>query len=400
MTSNYAPKTFLRRVDKSLLRQYLQNLHVGEDIDWDALKPREIDSIFEAIEGAPEDIRGQIEREFQTVHNLATAGGRKTFKELVWADEDISSQLDEMKDHLDVALWMFMEHKDLFEEASLFYQADNLSNWRKVKNLPETDPVTGGQSCALLEAALSEHFVITEARGHKCKVDYYRRGDMNYWFAYPQDYSGLYAGFDDKDQFDFLPQKPAFEIVLVHDPNERSLIVYIKGQKKVAAAVQRIWAEKILNEEIDITDDVEKVYEIQGLLDRGFAFPTDPEDGIWEVRVKKLRLDLDSGQKRGEKRRIIVEADSGRSDKAIYDLLDDVLAGERIPKDRLKVTQAGIRITWKPEGGKRGKTLTFDVSPPNSCSLKCEPRHDLAKKYLKIWGLDVSGNSEKDTAKS
>lgn len=396
MASQYAPKTFLKRVDNDLLKVYLDQLGIGKDIDWDSLKKRDIEPIFTAIESAPDNIRSQIECDFQAVHDMATSGGRKTFKELTWNDDDITSKMDNMNDHLNVALWMFMEQKSLFEEASLYYAADNISTWRKVKELPNTEPVVGEPSCILLEGALSEHFVITEGRGHRCKVDYYSRANRHYWFAYPQDYTGLYAGFNEKDKFDFLPHKPAFEIVFVHDPDERSLNVFIKGQKKVVASVQRIWAEKILNEEIEIDDNVEQVYELQGLISINFPFPTEPEDGILEVRVKKLRLDIDSGQKRGDKRRIIIEADSYKTNQAVYDLLDNILASSQIPVERLKVTQAGLRITWKPEGGKRSKTLSFDVSLPNSCSLKCEPRHEIAKMYLKKWSIDVSGNSKKD----
>jgi hypothetical protein len=400
MASQYAPKTFIRRADNELLRKYLYGKGVGQDLEWESLKKRDIDPIFNAIETAPDGIRAQIERDFQTVHGLGTEGGRKTIVGLVWDDDEIMARLDGMKDNLDVAFWIFTEHGTVFEEASLFYAADSISNWRKVKDLPNAEPVTGELSGKLLEAALSEYFVASEGRGHICKVDYYSRGPQHYWFAYPEDYSGLYAGFDDKGEFDFLPQKPAFEIVFVHDPDDRSLNVYIKGQQKVAADVQRIWAEKILNEEIEIDDEVEQVYELQGLLDRDFAFPTDPEDGVYEVRVKKLRLDINPGQKRGEKRRITVEADSGRTEHAVYDLLENILAGKQIPVERLKVSQACIRITWKPEGGKRGKTLTFEVSVPNSCSLKCEPRHEIAKRFLKEWGIDVSGHPKQDPQES
>ncbi len=397
MASQYSPKSFIRRANNELLRGYLSRFGIGDGIKWDSLKKRDVDPIFEAIESAPDVTRAQIERDFQNVHGLATEGGRKTIVGLVRHDDEIVDELNTMKSSLDAALWTFMEHESIFEEATLFYAADRISNWRKVKDLPNAEPVTGEISCKLLEAGLSEYFVASEARGHICKVDYYRRGPQHYWFAFPEDYSSLYAGFNETGEFDYLPQKPAFEIVFVYDPDEGSLNVFLKGQKKVAAEVQRLWAEKILNEEIEIDDEVEQVYELQGLLDREFPFSTDPEDGIYEVRVKKLRLEIDPGRGRGEKRKIIIDADSNRTRHAVYDLLDDVLAGERIPRERLKITQAGIRITWKPVGGKRGRTLTFDVSIPNSCSLKCEPKHEIAKRFLKKWGIDVSGRLKQDT---
>ena len=46
-------------------------------------------------------------------------------------------------------------------------------------------------------------------------------------------------------------------------------------------------------------------YELNGLKSRGFGFPTDPEDGVEDVRVRKLRLSVLGGHKR----RIWLEAD-------------------------------------------------------------------------------------------
>jgi len=40
-----------------------------------------------------------------------------------------------------------------------------------------------------LEAQIRNYFHRTEGRGNNCVVEPYRRGELDYFFAYPEDYS-------------------------------------------------------------------------------------------------------------------------------------------------------------------------------------------------------------------
>jgi hypothetical protein len=131
------------------------------------------------------------------------------------------------------------------------------------------------------------------------------------------------------------------------------------------------------------------------LLSRHFPLPLEPEDGVDSVRVKSLTMSLVGvGQ-----RRILVEADSEANAQAVYDLLDDVLAGERLSSDLLYVTSAKLQLAFRPAGDSQRTTLTFAVGYPNSCSLKHEPKHDIARQLLKRWGIDVSERAQARPAK-
>jgi len=81
---------------------------------------------------------------------------------------------------------------------------------------------------------------------------------------------------------------------------------------------------------------------------------------------------------------------------AVYDLLDDVLAGGAIRARLVNVTQASIQFIFRPDKGNRPKVVTCDITHPDSCSLKYEPKHDTARQYLRKWGLDVSGDPPTD----
>ncbi len=72
-----------------------------------------------------------------------------------------------------------------------------------------------------------------------------------------------------------------------------------------------------------------------------------------------MRLTL----KRDTKKRITLEADTTTNPKAVYELRDSL----NLPPHF--ITQLGIKVTFEPEGGKRGKTRTFNITYPNSCAL-------------------------------
>ena len=70
-------------------------------------------------------------------------------------------------------------------------------------------------------------------------------------------------------------------------------------------------------------------------------------------------------------------------------MLDEDLNRRRLPKSILHVTKA--TINFKLNGNGHGRSLTFDVTYPNGCSLKSkrEDQRLLGEKYLKRWDIDV-----------
>ena len=127
-------------------------------------------------------------------------------------------------------------------------------------------------------------------------------------------------------------------------------------------------------------------YEVKGVLSRDFRFPTDPGDGIDAVRVRKMRVSV----KGAPRRRITLEADPEAGVDDIYDMLDTYLNQERLPASILNLTQVGLKFSFDPSHDDLPKSLSFELSWPNSSNLKSKPERvrDLAEKYLKQWGLD------------
>lgn len=127
-------------------------------------------------------------------------------------------------------------------------------------------------------------------------------------------------------------------------------------------------------------------YELNGLLSRNFQFPTQPADGIDSVRVRKMRLSV----KGAPRRRITLEADPQAGVDDIYDMMEDYMNQDRLPASILNVTQVGLKFSFDPSHEDFPKSLSFELTWPNSSNLKSKPEgvRELAEKYLRQWGLD------------
>ena len=144
--------------------------------------------------------------------------------------------------------------------------------------------------------------------------------------------------------------------------------------------MEAIFSRLILEEELP-AEEPDAPFELNGLRSRDFDFPTDPDDGILEVRVKSLRLSL-VGPGFG---RITLESDARTKRGDIYNLMDKALNHQRLNSETVHVTQATIQVTFATSG--RPKTITFQISYPDGCNLKDRPEHLKIKEYLKRWGI-------------
>jgi len=160
----------------------------------------------------------------------------------------------------------------------------------------------------------------------------------------------------------------------------------VRGGKKVYIPLQEIFCRVILGEEMKPENRDSHPYELNGLLSRDFRFPTDPADGIDAVRVRKMRVSV----KGAPRRRITLEADPETGVEDIYEMLDKYLNQERLPVSILNLTQVGLKFSFDPSHDDLPKSLSFELSWPNSGNLKSKPERvrELAENYLKQRGLD------------
>jgi hypothetical protein len=390
MVNEYAPKLFLRQAENELLRQYFARCKEHEQLRWDVLEETAIDPIYDAWQALPEPAREEIERDFRKISDLASAEGTRTLiEEGDFHDIDLKVELEAHDGFVNKAFYVFLDHQDVFDVAHLLNRADHLSPryWRKRKDMPKKEPDLSQEAIDELTTAISAYYLEREGRERHCHVDKYLRGNRyHYFFVYPQDYADTFVGFNEAGRFERRTQNPAFEVIFVYDPVDGSLDLYARGDKKIKQHLQHLFGRTILHEELSDEERNPAAYELNALKQRDFAFPTDPADRIVEVRVRELRLSMIGSSHR----RITYDVGPEGRKEEIYEVIDRALNKEVLPLSVLNVTSAVIQIRFDNASGKGRsvKTVSFRVSFPDSCNLRDEPEHLIAKGYLKKWGIE------------
>jgi hypothetical protein len=387
MTRHYAPKAFLRHVPIPLLRRFFERETIPIGLDWDAVTDGELDPIYDAWLALAPDPRERAEKMFRDVHELADpVAARMLAEETAYQGCDLSG-LDPTYGYHAATLWVLLTYPVVFHQVARVRHAEHLPGryWNRLMGLPSRDPDTSPAAVQRLKIAVADYFRSEQGRGHRVTVEHYLRGGVDhYFFCYPDDYTQTMVGHDRYGALKRLPRRPAFEVVFAFTPAAGVLELYAPGPKAVRQALADLFCKAVIDTLPPLEQPHRPPYELNALLDRSLVFPTEPEDGVREVRVRRLRVALP-----GSARRVVLDADPAGSRGDVFDFLDELLPADRFPRDRLNVTLATLSLTYRPAGADRERTLTFDVSYPDGCSLKSRPEDQrlLGEKYLRRWGV-------------
>ncbi len=386
--SQYALKSFLRQAPPEMLNRYFAAHGIDLSVPAKGLTRAQLDRLCSDLQTLDERRQQELNAHFRSIHLMASEGGIKTLVE-EGNDTHHKANLAEVfaaqESRLGMVFLAFLDYPEIFAVASLFRHADTLpQSWRKRADLPAAEPMTDKKTTEALGQAISQYYVTHQGRGRVCQVDHYRRGDLLYWFAYPEDYPIRSLVYDAREHLRRSTQRPAFEVVFVYSQSERSLDTWVRGDKKTLADLQRLW--------LGPPPETGLVYRLQGLINRDFPLTLLPEDGVLEARVTRLRLRMVAwgGQ------HLTLEAGARQTPHAIYDVLDQLAAVPAFSRDLLRVVAATFRIVFRGSAGQAGPVLVFNVSEPDSCSLKSDPADVVAKKLLRRWGIDVSASARSD----
>ncbi|MCX5643217.1 MAG: hypothetical protein NTZ17_00810 [Phycisphaerae bacterium] len=389
MSRDYSRNTFLRQTPNKILKEYFTRKGLLAGVDFDSLRPTEIEPIVEALDQLGDKQRTDVEAEFAQVYEMACSLGVQVLIEeagSVYHKLDWAETFEPMENPYEKALFAFMNDRNVFEIASDLAYMDRIGAWKQRYVGEGLTPAVEEKDKKNLADAVCA-FYEKQGRGRHCKVDNYRREkpERHCYFAYPEDHATTEMGYDDKGEFYRWPIKPAFEVIFVYQPQNGFLYVRAKGKGEDIERLQEIFCQTILA--LDrLPDKKAKHFDLEPLKNREIRFPTDPADGVESVCVRLLRLDVPGTGNR----RVTFEASSRNDGKAIYKLIDRVLAKQSLPLDDVIVAKAKLQFKFSGKDGKRGKSLTFEISIPDRCTLKDDPVDQIAKKYVQQWGF-ISG---------
>lgn len=386
----------LRNTSNKYLREYFEHIGCDLGVNWDEIKREtRIEPVFAAWAALPVKPRTDVEVDLESIESMATVEGHwvimdEATKQQV--DDPVREMIEARQNRYDSAIGTFLQFPTVWKRAVRFAHVDVLSRtryWVTRKGLPKRAPASETETIDLLSRALCAHFTKSEGRGQRCVIEPHSRStNSHYFFAYSDSFAEVSTEIEAENKLKRSVHRPVFETVFMYDSDVGALSMYARGGKEVQLPLQKAFARIALNEEIADKGPPDPPFDLNVLLDSKFAFPTDPEDGIISVQVRRLRLVV-RGQPR---RRVTLEADAEGTDDEVYRMMGAWLQPQLLSTGRLNVTSATIALRLDSSIPDRPKVLTFDISFPNSSnihSLRWDLR-TLAMKCIRRWGIDVS----------
>ncbi|MBK7991412.1 MAG: hypothetical protein IPK05_16885 [Comamonadaceae bacterium] len=103
--------------------------------------------------------------------------------------EAFTTLLGKLANHHARAMVTFLDHRMYWRGACRFSHADGLPYWRKRLHMGHGAAAVDDASLQQLAKLIRDYFHRTEGRGNNCLVEPLRRGNLDYFFAYPEDFS-------------------------------------------------------------------------------------------------------------------------------------------------------------------------------------------------------------------
>jgi hypothetical protein len=385
MARQYSAKTFLRNVPNALLEGYFTRREIDLGFRWSHLHETDVDPIFLALEKLPDGTRGEIDTDFRMINDLcSTTGVLSILDQATLWQQDLGDRFAEMKNAYERAFWTFLNEPHHFRIAGNFHEMDRRGGWHRRAVGEALEPLTDADTRNALRDRLRLIYR-RQGRGKYCHVDYYfrRSPDRHCFFAYPEDHADTDLGFDERGRLQQRARRSAFEIIFVYRPHEGILELNARGKKNETMQLETAFCEIVLGLD-GLPIDGRAPYDMRVLKDSTFSFPTEPEDRVAAVDIRQLRFDVVGVS---HERITFSVAPRGSEPGALHQLIDRAIHRSKLPLHELTVSQARIRFTFEPVNCERPKTLTFEVTHPDRCSLRDDPLDQVAKKYLRHWGI-------------
>jgi hypothetical protein len=384
MPQHYSPSHFLQQMPIPLLREFFSNREQLLELEWDDLKPGDVQPIYKAWQTLPDLQRAEVENVFRSVWALATKEGLITIiEEARFHGLDLTKSFEGLSGLHEKVLWTYLNQTKVFGSAGRLDQADRLNAryWRLRNDLPVKKPDISHLTRELLTHEISQYFQEKQGRGQNCTLEVYlRRETLHYFFCYPSDYADTALVYEIDGTLGRHVQKSAFFVIFAYNETNGSLDVFVQGNKVLRQDMEEIFCRLILKEKLPAPGP-RHPYDLSLLRTAQIEFPTDPSDNIIRTRVKTIRLSVafpGTG-------RITFEGDDRRLRGNVYDLMKTFLNREQLATSDVSVNQVVLEVTFKTDG--KDKKVQFAITHPDSCTLRDDPEHLIIKDYLRRWGI-------------
>ena len=383
MNKNYSPQDFFACVPNTFLKQYFDNRHVMQDIDFESKDDDDFNKKILASWAALDEVqRNDMETHFQEIHALSNEKGMNALiDEALFHEEALNDTFEEneLVGFEARAFWAFLNRETLWKNALSLNYADAIpfASWKRRSELGDYPAKVDEQSVQRFTKALADYFGNDLYMGKNCQVECLKRvvndKTYDYFFAYPEDYARVFRNWESgktKNQV----QRKALEVIFVYCKEQHALDIWCQFYASVVKDLQKIFANEILGIELTKPVKVKKEYELDAFKQSMPNLIFSPQTGIESIRVNKLRITMSHS-----KDKITLEANT-HDDNAVYKLFDKLK--NSVSGEVMNITQVGLIAQFVPAENGKPQTRKFLITYPNDCNLKFTAQDEILRQVL------------------
>ena len=384
MNKNYSPQDFFACVPKVFLKQYFDNHHVMQDVDFQSTDNDLNQKILVSWSVLDEAQRNEMETHFQEIHALANEKGMNALiDEALFCGEALNNTFEEneLVGFEARAFWSFLNRESLWKNALSLNYADNLIHWKKRSELGDYPAKVDEPTIQSFTKALADYFGNGLYMGKNCQVDCLKRvvdeKNYDYFFAYPEDFARVIRDWDGESAKKINPKvhRKALEVIFLYCREQQELEIWCQFPSRVVKDLQKIFAKEILGIELTKPVKVKKEYELDAFKQSMPNLIFAPQTGIESIRVNKLRITMSHS-----KDKITLEANTHDDPQAVYKLFEKLK--NSVSGDVMNITQVGLVAQFVLAENGKPQTRKFSMSYPDSCSLKHTGKDAILRQML------------------
>ncbi len=384
MSRQFSLPTVIRMVHKELLAQFfIQLKNPCWGLNWNERPRRHVDSILQCLDCFEPKQREAAELILRNVFDLACPTGILAIRDAAKMLQP--ALLQKLPDSINLycqAMWTWLNAPEVFEQALMYLELDELSWWSKRNDLPQVTPRLDAEALEWFARDVSQLLEENQGRGQHCTIEHLNRDrNVDYFFCFPDDYVKTITVHNQAGKLTTKTLRETFEIVFAYTRSTGTLELSARLNKQLKQQLEESFAWHVLEEQIGPRSR-ERVFDLNQLKRSEFQLETDPADQVVAC-LRKLRLDLPDRMQS-----ITLESKGGSRD-AMQHMVDECLNRERLSLDELEVSQAQFQLHFASTTHRGRGTMTFDVAHPDRCNLRRHrpERVAVAQKHLKLWNV-------------
>ena len=393
--ANYYLKDFITLTPQNLLQQYFKKENLLKNFPWkEGFSP---DQLHDAIM-TKTDIK-KVEFDFRTIHRWANENGIMTLVEEARSPYhdgglEVGEELGKLENEHARAMHVWLTYPDVFRWAI------ELNNWELQKGKVHYHVGTGlpcdGNDEEIRKAlgnAIAEYFK-KQTKGSRCKVEYYMqtKPTRHFFFANPEDSIKGYRTYDDQDQIIRAAYRPIFQVVFEYDAEDGDVAIHARSanaKKKMFEAI----CTNVLGFKKPPNADTE-VFDLKCLREGEFVFEEDASMPVESITMKMIML----GINKGSNQRITLEASPYKGDnRQVEAMMKQTHTAHKVKPEDTNAQKVKIEIKFKPVNMQKIGPITFTVGSPQYSTLSNDEKSEMAKRYLRKWGILVKHKLKSET---